>query len=86
MTSRKHQFLWAAWFGSFAVALVSMAIFIQGILRDSRAGEPVVYIDFSSPVDWVAVPFRVWGAGTYRLFISSVTTTQNLSGFRCLRI
>lgn len=80
MTSWKRKLLWATWFVSFAVALGSMAIFAQGILRDSRAGEPVVHIDLSSAADWVAVPFRVWGAGTYSFFISSVNHDSRFVG------
>ena len=72
MTFWKGKLLWGAWVICFALALICMAIFAQGILRDLRAGEPVIHIDLSSPTDWVSVPFRVWGAGTYVLFISSV--------------
>lgn len=80
MTSWKGQLLWATWLVSFAISLASMAVFVQGKLRDSRAGEPVVRIDLSSAGDWVAVPFRVWGAGTFRLFMSSVNHDATFVG------
>jgi len=80
MTSWKRKLLWGTWFVSFGVALVSLALVVQGMLRDTRAGEPVVHIDLASAADWVAVPFRVWGAGTYRLFISSVNHDPKFVG------
>ena len=78
--SWQRKLLWAAWFGSFAVALASTALFTGGILRDSRAGEPVVQIDLSSAGDWIVVPFRVWGAGIYKLFVSSVNHDSTFVG------
>lgn len=80
MTSWKRKLLWTTWCISFGVALISMAVFVQGLLRDSRAGEPVIHINLSSSADWVAVPFRVWGAGTYKLFISSVNHDPKFVG------
>lgn len=45
---------------------------VQGIWRDSRVGEPVLHLDFGAKTDWISAPFRVWGAGNYMLFVSSV--------------
>lgn len=82
MASWKRKLLWSLWALSMALALASMAVFVQGILRDHRTGEPVLEVDLSSQGDWRTVPFRVWGSGTYRLFISSVNHNPQLAGAR----
>ena len=79
-TSWKWKFIWTTWVVSLAVALVSMTIFVQGILRDSRAGEPVLRMDLAAATDWIVVPFRAWRPGTYRLFISSVNHDPKFVG------
>jgi hypothetical protein len=68
----KHRFLFAAWLLFFALSSLCAAIFVQGLWRDNRVGEPVLQIDFGTKADWISVPFRVWGAGSYTLFVSTV--------------
>ncbi|MGQ0704105.1 MAG: hypothetical protein ACT4PM_13315 [Gemmatimonadales bacterium] len=43
-----------------------------GLIRDTRAGEPVLAIDLSQRSDWNAIRFRPWRTGNYRLFLSTV--------------
>jgi hypothetical protein len=62
------------------LTLIFTSIFVQGVLRDRRIGEPVLRIDLSSASDWVSAPFRVWGPGTYTLFISSVNHDPKFVG------
>jgi hypothetical protein len=68
----KHRFLFAAWLVCFALAAFSAGVFIQGLWRDHRVGEPVLQIDFGTTTDWLTVPFRIWGKGNYRLLLSTV--------------
>jgi hypothetical protein len=60
--------------------LASAALFGQGVLRDSRHGEPVVRLDLSKETDWMAAPFRVWREGRHRLLLSSVNHDDRLVG------
>jgi hypothetical protein len=80
MTSWKPRLLWSAWLFSIVCTLVFMTIFAQGVLRDRRVGEPVLGIDLSSQSNWISAPFRVWGPGTYTLFISSVNHDPKFVG------
>ena len=72
MSTWKHRLLWGAWGVSFFLAVLLGAISAQGILHSIRAGEPAVPIDLSTTSEWKSASFRVWGRGTYKLFISSV--------------
>ena len=76
----KRWLLWISWAISFSVALLAAALLLQGVLRDTRAGEPTVRIDFSAASDWKSIPFRVWGAGRYAIFVSSVNHDPALTG------
>jgi hypothetical protein len=80
VSSWKPRFLWSAWLFSIVLTLIFTSIFVQGVLRDRRIGEPVLRIDLSSASDWVSAPFRVWGPGTYTLFISSVNHDPKFVG------
>lgn len=80
MISWKPRFLWIAWPFTIVLMLIFTAIFVQGVLRDRRIGEPALGIDLSSTSDWVSAPFRVWGPGTYSLFISSVNHDPKFVG------
>lgn len=80
MNPRKLQLLLLAWMASFALALFCAAIVVKGVLRDLRVGEPMLAIDLSRPSDWTATRFRVWGQGTYMLFISSVNWDSTYVG------
>lgn len=64
MNSWKLKALWGTWVVSFALALVSMGVFVQGVFRDNRLDQPVIQIDLSTVTDWVSVPFRVRGKDT----------------------
>ena len=68
----QQKLLLGGWALSFVLALLSGAVVAQGVLRDTRTGEPVIRLDLSKLSDWSSASFRVWGQGTYTLFISSV--------------
>jgi hypothetical protein len=72
MASWKSKILFIAWLISFFLALVLGAVSAKGILQSARYGEPVLQVDLSRRTDWLSAPFRVWGKGTYNLFISTV--------------
>ncbi len=76
----RHGLLWGAWAVSFGLALLCSLIFVQGLLRDTRAGEPVIPLDLSKQSDWQSMPFRVWRDGTYMLFVSSVNHDPRFIG------
>lgn len=64
--------LWAAWWICLVPGLAAGAVFVHGVLRDTRAGEPVLALDLAAASDWTAVPFRVWGGGPRALRLDSV--------------
>lgn len=76
----KNLLLWIAWTSTYGLALVCSGVVLKGALRDRRAGEPVLALDLARAGDWRATRFRVWGAGTYTLFISSVNWDSTFAG------
>ena len=78
--ARKHALLWLAWIATFALAVFCSWLVVKGVLRDRRVGEPVLALNVSQPTDWREQRFRVWGKGTYRLFISAVNWDSTHAG------
>jgi hypothetical protein len=76
----RSRILLGVWAILFASALACAALVVQGMLRDTRYGEPVQRLDLSADTDWLATPFRVWGAGRHRLILSSVNHEDRLVG------
>lgn len=64
--------LLAAWFIAITLAALCVSVFVMGIRRDTRAGEPTIGVALGSPSDWRSMPFRVWQDGRYQLFVSTV--------------
>lgn len=64
--------LWAVWLAFVLSGLACAAIFMQGVLRDTRAGEPEVGVSLARDHGWLGDDFRVWRPGSYRLHLSSV--------------
>lgn len=60
------------WGACLLLGLASLGIVLQGFLRDSRAGDPAVSIDLARSSAWTDDSFRVWGASSYRLRLSTV--------------
>ncbi len=52
-----------------------MGLFIQGLVRDQRTGQPDVSVDLSGAPSAASTSFRVWRAGQYDLALSSVNHT-----------
>lgn len=80
MTSRKKVVLLGTWGVLFAIGALCAGVFVQGVLRDHRVGEPVIDIDLSTESDWQTTSFRLWGEGDYRLILSSVNHDKRLVG------
>lgn len=80
MRSAKSFALWTGWAVTFGLALACFIILIQGVMRDTRWGEPAIPVDFSEASGWHSESFRVWGKDTYTLFISSVNHDPELAG------
>ena len=76
----RNRILLGSWAILFVSALVCASLFVQGVLRDTRYGEPVQRLELSADTDWLATPFRVWGAGRHRLILSSVNHDGALVG------
>ncbi len=74
------RILLGIWVLLLVSGLAAAALFGQGVLRDSRHGEPVVHLDLSKETDWIAAPFRVWREGRHRLLLSSVNHDDRLVG------
>jgi hypothetical protein len=68
----KGVFALVAWGVFCTIAMLSWFIFIAGVWRDERPADPVLDIEVSRAGQWKSQPFRVWGDGEYKLFISSV--------------
>ncbi|MGH7694852.1 MAG: hypothetical protein ACRENH_07715 [Gemmatimonadaceae bacterium] len=77
---RNITWIWIAWLTTFALALTCVSIVVKGVLRDRRVGEPVLSLDLARRSDWRSSRFRVWGSGTYTLFISSVNWDSTFAG------
>jgi hypothetical protein len=67
-----RRILLTVWGLFFFLALGCLAVFAQGLMRDFYTGEPVAKINPQVRTDWITVPFRVWGEGSYDLRIRSV--------------
>jgi hypothetical protein len=67
-----RRIAWAGWSVSLLLAVACFAVFVQGLARDLRVGEPVITLDPRAESDWRSASFRVWGRGSYTLRISSV--------------
>lgn len=70
---RRRPVLFGIWLVSTLLALGASAIVVAGVRRDTRAGQPVLEIDFAQSSDWVAVPFRLWGTARHTLLLSTVS-------------
>lgn len=78
----QRRILWAAWGIAFGLAVACIAVFVQGVMRDTRAGDPVIPVDFSAQPHSAEASFRVWGRHTYDLLVSSVNHDAGLVGRR----
>lgn len=78
----KRQLLFATWLLMFLLALGSAAFVAQGLIRDVYTGDPVARVDLREATDWQTVPFRLWGHGVHRLYISSVNHDPSRVGHR----
>lgn len=66
--------LFVPWMFTLFAGLFCLGVFIRGLVRDSRTGQPSVAIDLSRPSTG-SETFRVWREGEYGLAISSVNHT-----------
>ena len=73
MSGRGTRLLWATWIVSITLGIATASVFVAGVRRDNRAGEPTVGISLGAQSGWIETPFRVWRDADYRLFISTVT-------------
>lgn len=69
----KPTLLFGAWGASWLLGALAGLGFAAGVLRDTRAGEPVLPIDLSRPSDWTELRFRPWRSGSSRVFVSTVS-------------
>lgn len=72
--------LWLAWGVTFTLALACYVVLLQGMMRDTRWGEPTIGVNFSKVSGWQSASFRVWGESRYALFFSSVNHDADLAG------
>ena len=69
---RGTTLLTTVWVVAVALSALSAGVFVSGIRRDTRAGEPTMHTTLAAASDWTTVPFRVWRGRSYRLFVSTV--------------
>jgi hypothetical protein len=70
-----RTFLYGLWLVSLLVGLFCMGLFIQGLVRDQRTGQPDVALDLSGTPSIYSTSFTVWRPGQYDLALSSVNHT-----------
>lgn len=78
----QRRTLWCAWGVAFGLAVACMGVVVQGVIRDTRAGDPVIPVDFAAKPHSAEASFRVWGRHTYDLLISSVNHDASIVGRR----
>lgn len=67
-----RSFLYVVWLACLALGLFCITLFLQGLMRDHRTGQPDIAIDLSSPSSSASRHFRIWQGGEYDLLLSSV--------------
>lgn len=73
MTGRTRTFtLFAAWGLCLGLGLVSAAVLLAGILRDTHFGQAELALDLGHEGGWSGSDFRVWGGGGYVLWLTSL--------------
>ena len=69
MKARALLILWGL---SFVLTVGCFAVFNQGLVRDVYTGDPEEMFDPKAVSEWISDPFRVWGQGSYALYVGSV--------------
>lgn len=59
------------WLAMLALGVLCIGLFIQGLVRDTRLGDPDLSVDLSQP-SRTHHDFRLWRGGEYDLAVSSV--------------
>lgn len=72
--------LFVGWALVFALGVTTAVPVVLGLRRDSRAGEVTVPLSLGEVSAPQTRSFRVWSAGSYNLFISSVNFDQSRVG------
>lgn len=80
MTPRRKLILLSVWGALFTFGALCAGVFVHGVLRDHRVGEPVLEVDLGNHSHWLRTSFRVFGTGDYRLILSSVNHDPGLVG------
>lgn len=70
-----RTFLYTLWLVTLVAGLFCIGIFIQGLVRDQRTGQPEMALDLSAPSSGGSRSFRLWRTGQYDLALSSVNHT-----------
>jgi hypothetical protein len=68
------------WLLVFALGVAIATPVALGVRRDTRAGEVTIPVSLGEVSTLQTQPFRVWTAGTYNLFISTVNFDQSRVG------
>lgn len=67
-----RTFLHALWLLALLAGVFCAGLFMQGLIRDQRTGQPDVALDLSVPSSGGSHAFRLWQTGQYDLALSSV--------------
>jgi hypothetical protein len=82
MPQRRSAFLAIGWVVTLALGVWSGSVAVLGVRHDTRAGEPTIPLSLGEPSDWRTASFRVWNAGQYTLFLSTVNFDRARVGSR----
>ncbi len=67
-----RNLLYVFWLATLAVGVFCITLFLKGLMRDNRIGQPDVPVNLSSAASSASRDFRIWRAGEYDLTLSSV--------------
>ena len=67
-----RNLLYILWLAALAVGVFCITLFLKGLMRDNRTGQPDIAVDLSSAASSASHDFMVWSAGEYDLMLSSV--------------
>lgn len=70
-----RTFMHALWLLTLLAGVFCVGLFMQGLIRDQRTGQPDVALDLSVPSSGGSRAFRLWQSGQYDLALSSVNHT-----------
>lgn len=80
-SSRRRALLWAGWASSFVLGGFCLFAFFLGYLRDSHFEQAEILLDLGRASGTRSTDFRLWGAGTWVVHLTTLDTRSRPGGF-----